>query len=95
MAEASSNALFTGDQGLDLLDSDTEDFDDGMDDVFFPGSDNELGFVEEEIKNAGRLVKIIRARTIIINTTFADVLAMMREVQVEMNMAKTAALGMG
>ena len=67
MAEASSKALFTGDQVLDLLDSDTEeDFDDWMDKVFFPGSDDELGFVEDEIENAGRLVKIICARTIII-----------------------------
>ena len=66
MAEAPSKALFTGDQVLDLLDSDTEeDFDDGMDEVF-PGSDDELGFVEEEIENGGRLVKIICARTIII-----------------------------
>ena len=70
MAEASSKALFTGDQVLDLLDSDTEeDFDDGMDEVFFPGSDDELGFVEEEIENGGRLVKIICARTIIITLT--------------------------
>ena len=65
MAEAPSKALFTGDQVLDLLDSDTEDFDDGTDEVFFPGSDDELGFVEEEIENGGRLVKIICARTII------------------------------
>ena len=29
-----------------------------MDNVFFPGSDDELGFVEEEIDGGGRLVKI-------------------------------------
>ena len=34
---------------LSLLDSDDEDFDDGMDEVFFPGSDEEFGFEEEEI----------------------------------------------
>ena len=58
MAEAPSKALFTGEQVLDLLDSDIEeDFDDGMDEVFFRGSDDKLGFAEEEIENGGRLVK--------------------------------------
>ena len=51
MAEAPSRALFTGEQVLGLLDSNNsdneEDFDDGMDDVFFPGSDDELSFLEE------------------------------------------------
>ena len=58
MAEAPSRTLFTGEQVLDLIDSDGgEDFDDAMDEVFFPGSDDELGFVEEEIDGGGRLVK--------------------------------------
>ena len=39
---------------LDLIDSDIQDFDD--DKVFFPGSDDELGFAEEEIEDGGRLV---------------------------------------
>ena len=56
MAEAPSRTMFTGEEVLDLLDSDVEeDFDDGMDEVFFPGSDDELGFAEEEI-DGGRLV---------------------------------------
>ena len=50
MAEASSRSLFTGEQVLSLLDSgDEEDFGHGLDEVFFPGSDDELGFEEEEI----------------------------------------------
>ena len=62
MAEAPSRTLFTGEQVLDLLDSDVEDDYDGeMDEVFFPGSDDELGFVEEEIEDGGRLVKVIPA----------------------------------
>ena len=45
MAEASSRALFTGEQVLhlhllDAADSDEEAFDD---DIFFPGSDDERG----------------------------------------------------
>ena len=58
MAEAPSRALFTGEQVLGLLDSDNsdneEDFDDGMDDDFFPGSDDELGFLEEEVEDEKR-----------------------------------------
>ena len=58
MAEAPSRALFTREQVLGLLDSDNsdneEDFDDGMDDVFFPGSDDELGFLEEEVEDEKR-----------------------------------------
>ena len=49
MAEASSRALFTGEQVLHLLDNDSDDDGDCVDDVFFPGSDDELGFVEEEV----------------------------------------------
>ena len=56
MAEGPSRTLFTGEQVLDLIDSDIEDFDDGMDEVFFPGSDDELGFAEEEIEDGRRLV---------------------------------------
>ena len=49
MAETPSK-VFTGEQVLDLLDSGVEDdFDDGMDEVFL-GSDDELGFAEEEIE---------------------------------------------
>ena len=48
MAEASSRALFTGEQVLDLIDSDNEEVvEDGFDEIFFPGSDDELGFAEE------------------------------------------------
>ena len=53
MAEAFSRALFTGEQVLDLLkavDSDDEELcDDSIDGVFFPDSNDELGFVEEEV----------------------------------------------
>ena len=46
---ASISALYTGEEVLSLLDIDEEevDCDDGLDDVLFPGSDNELGFLEE------------------------------------------------
>ena len=55
MAEASSRSLYTGDQVLRLLDSDSEDeFGDGLDEVFFPGSDDELGFEKEEIEGNER-----------------------------------------
>ena len=60
MAEASSRALFTGAEVLDLryaAESDDEDLrEDGVDGVFFPGSDDELGFVEEEVEDQPRLV---------------------------------------
>ena len=57
MAGAPSKTLFTGQQVLDLLDSYIEeDFNDGMDGVFL-GSDDELGFMEQEIEDGGWLVK--------------------------------------
>ena len=59
MAEGPSRTLFTGEQVLGLLDSDDEDFHDGMDEVFFPGSDE---FEEEEIQDGERLVKNISAK---------------------------------
>ena len=66
MAEAPSKALFTGEEVLDLLDSDVEeDFDDGMDEVFFPGSDDELGLKSWKFENGGRLVKIIHTTAVI------------------------------
>ena len=46
MAEGFSRARFTG-EVIDLLDRDGEDG--GLDDIFFPGSDEEFGFMEEEI----------------------------------------------
>ena len=42
-------ARFTGDEVLRLLDFDGEDG--GMDDEFFPGSDEEIGFAEEEVES--------------------------------------------
>ena len=51
MAEAPSRTLFTGEQVLNLLDSDVEEYYDGeIDEVFLPGSDDELRFVEEEME---------------------------------------------
>ena len=55
-AEAPSRTLFTGEQVLDLLDSDVEEDYDGEMDEVFPGSNDELGFLEEEIGD-GRFVK--------------------------------------
>ena len=90
MAEAPSRTLFTGQQVLDLIDSDAEDFDDAMDEVFFPGSDDELGFVEEEIDDGGRLVKNNCAR--ISKLPYSYIVVMMKVV--ETNKAMTVALGM-
>ena len=39
--------LYRDQEVIDLLDRDGEDG--GLDDIFFPGSDEEFGFVEEEI----------------------------------------------
>ena len=54
MAEAPSRTLFTGEEVLNLLDSNVEEENDEIDEVFFPGSDDELGFAGEEIEDAGR-----------------------------------------
>ena len=46
-----AKTLFTREQVVQLLDSDDSDAeglqDDRLDDVFFPGSDDDLGFLEE------------------------------------------------
>ena len=47
MADSFERAVFTGEQVLGLLDEDGEDG--GLDDMFFPGSDEEFGMQEEEI----------------------------------------------
>ena len=52
MAECFSRARFTGEEVIDLLDRDGEDR--GLD--IFPGSDEEFGFMEEEI---GRQEKML------------------------------------
>ncbi len=41
---------FTGEEVLQLLDADGEDG--GLDDTFFPGSDDELGFLEDDERHA-------------------------------------------
>lgn len=46
MAEGFSRVRFTG-EVIDLLDRDGEDG--GLDDIFFPGSDEEFGLMEGEI----------------------------------------------
>lgn len=46
MAECFSTPRFTGEEVIALLDTDGDDG--GMDDIFFPGSDDELGFLEED-----------------------------------------------
>ncbi len=49
MAEGFSRVHLTGDEVLDLLDMDGDDG--GMDEIFFPGSDDELGFLDEEFSS--------------------------------------------
>lgn len=53
MAQGAARGLYTGDEVVRLFndeDFEGDDFDDGLDEVFFPGSDDELGFLEEEIE---------------------------------------------
>lgn len=52
MAQGVSRELYTGEEVVRLLDEDLEcdNLDGGLDEVFFPGSDDELGFLEEEIE---------------------------------------------
>ena len=47
MEDSLGRPVFTGEQVLGLLDEDGEDG--GLDDMFFPGSDEEFGMEEEEI----------------------------------------------
>lgn len=44
---ASSSSRFSGEEVLALLDDDDEE-DDAEDEPFFPGSDNDFGFLQEE-----------------------------------------------
>lgn len=46
MESGSSRVIFTGEEVLHLLDTEGEDG--GMEDLFFPGSDEEFGMQEEE-----------------------------------------------
>jgi len=46
METSSFRAIFTGEEVISLLDMEGEDG--GMDDIFFPGSDEEFGMQEEE-----------------------------------------------
>ena len=46
MAESFSRLRYTGDEVLALFDTEGEDG--GLDDTFFPGSDEELGFLEDD-----------------------------------------------
>ena len=54
MAENTDRAFLTAEEVVGLLDSDEEDDylrGAGLDDIIFPGSDDELGFEEEEVDN--------------------------------------------
>ena len=58
MEAGSFRALFTGEEVLNLLDMEGEDG--GIDDHFFPGSDEEFGMQEEEIEMYMNYYKICR-----------------------------------
>ena len=60
MAERS---FFTGEEVLQLLDVDGEDG--GLNDTFFPGSDEELEFLEDESDTDERQVNIYLQDTIL------------------------------
>ena len=47
MESTSFRAVFTGEEVINMLDTDGEDG--GMADIFFPGSDEEFGMQEEEL----------------------------------------------
>ena len=51
MATRVSRVLLNTQQVVDLLDHDGEDADFELDDCFFPGSDDELGFEEVELED--------------------------------------------
>ena len=54
MADSSDRAFLTAEEVVGLLDSDEEDDylrDAGLDDIIFPGSDDDLGSEEEEVVN--------------------------------------------
>ena len=58
-----ARSLFTGEEVVDLLDRYDSDnngpHDDGLDDIFFPGSYDELGFLEEEPEDERCVYKIL------------------------------------
>ena len=58
MTERSCRPCFTGEEVVNLLDLDGEDV--GQEDYFFPGSDDELGFLDNENEEdpTGRTVSI-------------------------------------
>ena len=53
MADSSDRAFLTAEEVVGLLDSDEDDYlkDAGLDDIIFPGSNDDLGFEEEEVEN--------------------------------------------
>ena len=59
MAGRLSSTLLSTQQVVDLLD-DGEDADFEMDDCFFPGSDDELGFEEEDTVYGNSIIKCDR-----------------------------------
>ena len=54
MESGSFRAIFTGEEVLHLLDTEGEDG--GMEDLFFPGSDEEFGMQEEECEMYRRII---------------------------------------
>lgn len=53
MAESTDRAFLTAEEVVGLLDSDEDEYlrSAGLEDIIFPGSDDELGFEEEELDN--------------------------------------------
>ena len=49
MAESSSRHFYSTEEALDLVLEEELDVEGGGDGIFFPGSDDELGFIEEEV----------------------------------------------
>ena len=92
MAQGAARGLYTGDEVVRLLndeDFEDDDFDDGLDEVFFPGSDDELGFLEEEIEADEEYVSLYVSRILTCIIKFFLLFVVMIRVMVMTPQAQT------
>ena len=71
MAGEASRALFTGEEVLHLLECYEDELDDADLDEIFPGSDDELGFMEEEVETDGeKYIKLLQTMLLYLMGTY-------------------------
>lgn len=71
MAGEASRALFTGEEVLHLLECDEDELDDADLDEIFPGSDDELGFMEEEVETDDeKYIKLLQTMLLYLMGTY-------------------------